>query len=79
MLELIVRDLIFSTEDSTKTFIASSRVGKAASGSEVEAGEDEEGGLVLSRFRMRVMVATHVGGVGIAEGEGVVYSSCGFD
>jgi hypothetical protein len=40
MLELIDGDLIFSTKDSAKTIIASSKVGKAVSGSKLKARED---------------------------------------
>lgn len=39
----MVRDLTFSTEDSAKTSIASSRVGRVVSGSLTEAREGEEG------------------------------------
>ena len=74
----MIRGLIFSTEDSAKTCIASSRVGKVVSGSVVKVGENGEGELGALRFSVGVMEATEFVGVGMAEGDGVVCSSCGF-
>ena len=42
MPELTDRDLIFSTEDSANKVIASSKVGKAGSGSGLGDGDDGE-------------------------------------
>lgn len=78
MPELMVRDLTFSTEDSIKTRIASSRVGKAVSGSMAEAREDGEGELGALRFIVEVMEAVEVIGVGMAGGDGYACSGCGF-
>ena len=78
MPELIVRDLIFSIEDSAKTCIASSKVGRAVSGSVSDAREDGEGEFGALRFSVGVMEATEVVGVEMAEGDGVVCSGCGF-
>ena len=78
MPELMVRDLTFSTDYSEKTHISSSRVGKAVSGSVAEVGEDGEGELGALRFSVGVMEAAEVGGVEMAEGDGVVCSGCGF-
>lgn len=78
MLELTDRDLIFSTEDSAIKVIASSNVGKAVSGSELEVREGGGDGLVSAGSLVGMMMASEVGGGGISEGYGVVCSGCGF-
>ena len=62
----MVRDLTFSTEDSTKTWIASSRVGRIVSGSVAEAGEGEEGEIVALRLSVGVFGSSEVMGGGMS-------------
>lgn len=74
----MVRDLTFLTEDSAKTWIAYSRVGRVVSSLVVEVREGGEGELGALRFSVGVARSTEVVGGGMSDGnceEGVGYGS----
>lgn len=61
--ELMVRDLTFSTEDSAKTLIASSRVRSVVSGSLAEVWEGE---VRILRLSVGVVGSAEMMGYGIS-------------